>query len=100
LDNEEIMKQNNLIISLLGRIAFKNDELKELATKGSKKPKEILAAYNLCNGKTTITDIAKKATVAIPSLSVAIDKWEELGIIYKKVSDGNQVLPLKLFEVK
>jgi DNA-binding MarR family transcriptional regulator len=98
-ETEEIIRQNELIISLLGRIAFKNDELRELIQKGSKEPEEILVAYNLCDGQTPITDIAKKAGIAKPSLTVAIEKWEGLGVVFKKMR-GAEVLPLKLFEVK
>jgi|SRR5208282_2483706 len=96
---EEIIKQNELIISLLGRIAFKNDELKALVVKGSKKPKQILSAYNLCDGQRTITAIANTVDIAQPSLTEAVKKWEELGIIMKKTK-GNEVLPLRLFEVR
>jgi len=98
-ETEEIIRQNELIISLLGRIAFENDTLKNMITKGSKKPAQILEAYNLCDGQTTITQIASKVSIAQPSLTVAIDKWERLGIIFKKKS-GAEVLPLRLFEVK
>ena len=96
---EYVQKQNELIISLLGRIAFKNDELKSLVTKGSKKPSEMVCAYNLCDGTTGITEIANKADVAQSSLTAAVDKWERLGIILKK-KKGKEVLPLRLFEIE
>ncbi len=96
---EEIIKQNELMISLLGRIAFENDELKSLIQKGAKKPVQILKAYNLCDGQTPITDIAIKAGITQPSLTVAIEKWEKLGIVFKRMR-GSEVLPLRLFEVK
>jgi DNA-binding MarR family transcriptional regulator len=95
----EIVKQNDLIISLLGRMAFENDELKALVIKGSHKPEEILSAYNLCNGQTTITSIAKEVGIAQPSLTEAVKRWEDLGIVIKK-SKGNEVLPLRLFEIR
>jgi DNA-binding MarR family transcriptional regulator len=98
-ETEEIIRQNELIISLLGRIAFENDTLKDMITKGGKKPAQILSAYNLCDGRTTITQIASKAGVTQPALTIAIDKWERLGIIFKKKS-GAEVLPFRLFEVK
>ena len=98
-DNELILAQNDMMISLLGRMAFPNDMLKEIIRKGSKKPDEMLAAYNLCDGKTTITDIAKRAEIAQPSLSVAIDKWEQEGII-TKIGAGAEVFPKKLYRVR
>jgi len=96
---EELIKQNELIISLLGRIAFENDELKTLIVKGSKKPKQILSAYNLCDGQTTITAIANEVDIAQQSLTEAVKKWDELGIIIKKTK-SNEVLPRRLFEVR
>jgi len=98
-ETDEIVRQNELIISLLGRIAFENDELKALIVKGSKKPAQILKAYNLCDGHTTITKIASRVGIAQPSLTVAIEKWAKLGIIFRRKS-GAEVLPLRLFEVR
>ena len=97
--SDQIEKQNELIISLLGKLVYKNNELKELVMKGSKKPNEMVSAYNLCDGKTTITEISKKSHVTIAALSFAVDRWEELGIIYKKMGKGNQVWPLRLFKI-
>jgi DNA-binding MarR family transcriptional regulator len=98
-DDDLIVKQNEIIISLLGRIAFPNDRLRNMIQKGSKKPKEILAAYNLCDGQTTITEIAKRARIAQPSLSVAVDKWEQDGILVKR-RDGTETFPKKLYTVE
>ena len=96
---EEVARRNELIISLLGRIAFKNDELKAIVTKGSKKPNQMMRAYNLCDGATGVTEIARKVGVAQPSLTNAIDKWERLGITFKK-KKGKEVLPLRFFEIE
>ena len=98
-ETEEAVRQNELIISLLGRIAFKNDELKSMVTKGSKKPEHMMRAYNLCDGATSVTEIARKVGVAQPSLTIAVDKWERLGIVFKK-KKGLEVLPLRLFEIQ
>jgi DNA-binding MarR family transcriptional regulator len=98
-DDERVIIQNDMMISLLSRIAFPNDTLKKIIQKGSKKPDEILVAYNLCDGKATITEIAKRANIAQQSLSAAIDKWEQEGIIIKRVA-GAEVLPKKLYSVQ
>ena len=98
MDASVLVKQNEIIISLLGRIAFPNDKLKENIQRGSKKPMEILEAYNLCDGNTTITEIAKRAKIAQGSLSEAVDKWASLGIAFK-LKSGNETLPLKLYTV-
>jgi DNA-binding MarR family transcriptional regulator len=98
-ETEEVTRWKELIISLLGRIAFKNDELKNMVTKGSKKPEKMMRAYNLCDGTTSVTEIARRAGVAQPSLTIAVDKWERSGIIFKK-KKGQEVLPLRLFEIQ
>jgi hypothetical protein len=97
--SEEVSVAEQLTISLLGRIAFKNDDLKMLVQKGSKKPAQVLAAYNLCDGNTSVTTIARRARIAHPSLSVAITKWERLGIVLKK-KRGGETLPLGLFRIE
>jgi hypothetical protein len=97
--NEEASAAEQLIISLLGRIVFKNDDLKMLVQKGSKKPAQVLAAYNLCDGNTSVTAIARRARIAHPSLSVAITKWERLGVVLKK-KRGGETLPLGLFRIE
>jgi DNA-binding MarR family transcriptional regulator len=98
-DKDQDSESIDLIISLLARIAFKNDDLKQVIQKGSMKPREILVAYNLCDGKTPITTIARKAHIAQPSLTNAVAKWEQQGIALKK-KDGGQVMPMRLFRVE
>lgn len=82
----------------LGRLVFKKDELKELVTKGSKRPTAILQAYNLCDGSFTITEIASKVGVTQSAITQAVDRWEKLGVIFKKVEKG-AVYPLKLYPI-
>lgn len=93
-DYSELIKQNKIIIALLGKIAFPDNKLKSMIQKKSKKPNEILKAYNLCNGELTITEIAKQSGIAQQSLSEAITKWEQLGIIMRT---GSELKPLHLY---
>jgi DNA-binding MarR family transcriptional regulator len=95
---EHIAKQNEVIISLLGRIAFPGEKLREIIVKGSKKPKELVRAYNYCDGMANVTQIAKKSNVSQSSLKEAVDKWEREGIIFKIITK-NEVLPLKLYRI-
>lgn len=92
---EKIVKQNEFIISLLGRMAFRQDELKKLVIKGSKKPAAIIKAYNMCNGTRTITEIANHVGITPSAMTQAVDRWEKNGIIFK-AKKGNEVLPLKV----
>jgi DNA-binding MarR family transcriptional regulator len=98
-DEANIRRQNDLIISLLGRLAYTNDRLKGLVQKGGKKPQEMLSVYNLCDGGTAISEIAKKANVSQPSVTDAVNRWEGIGIIFKRV-DGQKVLPRRLFIIE
>lgn len=99
MEDENLRRQNDLIISLLGRLAFPNDTLKKLVQKGGKKPDEMLLAYNLCDGATSITSIARKANVSQPAVTTAVNRWEELGIILKRV-EGNEVFPRRLYAIE
>ena len=67
-----IEKQNEMIISLLGRIAFPEEELKKRITANSKKPIISLKAYNLCDGKTGLTEITKSISISQPAFTLAV----------------------------
>ena len=100
-DFQELKKQNKIIISLLGRIVFPQEKLISIIQKNSKKPKEIVKAYNLCNGELTIAEIAKKSGIAAQGLGQTILKWERLGIIIVEGSHGkgSEVKPMNLYEI-
>lgn len=95
---EKIAKQNELIISLLGRMVFKRDELRKLVIQDSKRPTAILRAYNLCDGSLTVTEIASKVGLTQSAISQAIGRWEKLGIIFKTTEKG-AVYPIKLYPI-
>jgi DNA-binding MarR family transcriptional regulator len=95
---ERISMQNEVIISLLGRLVFPEEKLKQLITKNSKKPNEMIKSYNCCDGKRSVSQIAKKCGVAQPSLKLAVDRWENEGIIVKH-EVKNEVWPLRLYKI-
>jgi len=99
-DSNKEKIQNEIIISLLGRMAFPEDELKKLITSNSKKPDILLKAYNLCDGNTGLTEIARKASISQPSLTEAIKRWVEMGIVIKHVNKSNQVFPQRLYKLR
>lgn len=103
MENEtlsKIEKQNDVIISLLGRIAFKEEELKEIIMSNSKKPELLVKVYNFCDGKTGITKIAKKVHISQPSVTNAISRWEEVGIVFRNSTSSGQVFPKGLYKIK
>lgn len=95
-----IRRQNETIISLLGRSVFSEDELKTIITANSSKPKAMLEAYNFCDGLTGLTEIAKKVPIAQSSLTAAVNKWEDNGIAIKHVNKDNTVFPQRLYKLK
>lgn len=100
-ENEELIKQNKFIISLLGRIAFPEEKLIAIIQKNSNKPIELLNAYNLCNGELTLSEIAKKSGIASQGLGQTILKWKKNGIILVEDSQGKgvKIKPMRLYEV-
>ncbi len=97
-----IVKQNKLIISLLGRLAFPEDKIKTIITKNSKKPDLMVKAYNLCTGNITTNDIAKKLTgITNVALNEATLKWEENGILinFGDRGQGKEVIPMHLYKL-
>ena len=99
---ETINKQNKVIISLLGRLAFSEDKLREILTKNSNKPEHMIKAYNLCTGEVTTNEIAKKLTgITNVALNAATLKWEENGILINlgERGQGKNVIPLHLYKL-
>lgn len=95
-------RQNRMIISLLGRVAFPEEKLKSIITRNSKKPNVMIKAYNLCTGELTTNQIAKKLTgITNQSLNQATLKWEENGIILNlgERGQGKDVIPLHLYKL-
>lgn len=82
-DFSQIVKQNEIIISLLGRIAFTPETIRDIVRKNKQNPDKYEEGYNACDGKHQITELAKIVGVKQPTLSPILKEWEELGIIYE-----------------
>jgi DNA-binding MarR family transcriptional regulator len=82
------------ILATVGRQAFRPEALAELVapTAGSEKQ---IAAYNLCDGEHTQTEIALAAKLDRSNLSKLIAKWEGLGIVFR-LSDGGESKPMHI----
>ena len=81
------------ILATVGRTAFPPDALYKIVapTAGSDKQ---LAAYNMCDGETTQSEIRKKLKLDAGNLSRLMAKWVEAGII---VRVGAEEFPLHLY---
>lgn len=82
-DFKKLIKQNELIVSLLGRLAFKKEEIIDIITKKKQNPQNYIKGYNACNAERSITDLAKIVGVSRGTLSPILKEWEELGIIFE-----------------
>ncbi len=80
---KKLERQNEIIISLLGRIAFTPEKVREIVVKKKQNPQGYIDAYNACNGSRNVNDLAQIIGVAQNTLSPILGDWEELGIIYE-----------------
>lgn len=79
----KLIQQNAVLISLLGRLVFTPDDVKEIIIKQKRNPENYIKGYNACDGKHTMSEIAKIIDVKLGTLSPILSDWEELGIIYE-----------------
>ena len=55
----------DVVIGLLGRIAFPGEKLRDIVTRAKRNPNAYVQVYNACNGKHTVSQIAPFAISAI-----------------------------------
>ena len=84
-EKKRLIHQNEVIISLLGRIAFTPEQVREIVI--SKKRENLkqgyINGYNALNGKRSVSEIADIIGVTQGTLSPILLQWEELGITYE-----------------
>lgn len=89
-DIEKLIKQNEIIISLLSRMAFKPEDIKKIVTSKKQNPEKYVEGYNSCDGNRTLTEIAKIVGVTTGTLSPIPPQWEEVGIIREVERSGGK----------
>jgi len=82
-DLNRIMQQNEVIITLLGRVAFKEEEIRQIVERKKKNPKKYVEAYNACDGEHTVSRLAEIAKVSQPNMTNVLKLWKESCIIYE-----------------
>jgi DNA-binding MarR family transcriptional regulator len=97
-DLKKLIKQNEVIISLLGRIAFTPDKIREIVTRKKQNPENYVKGYDACDDKHTVSEIAAIIGVTSGTLSPILSEWEELGIIYE-VERPNGKFYKKIFPI-
>lgn len=89
-DLKKIMKQNEVIISLLGRLAFKQEEVRKIVTYKKRNPEKYVEGYNACDGRHSVSEIARTVGVSTPTISVILAEWEDVGIIREVEKSGGK----------
>jgi hypothetical protein len=95
---KKLEKQNEIIISLLGRLAFTPEKIHDIVEKKKQNPQRYVDAYNACDGNHNVNDLATIAGVVHSTLSPILREWEELGIIYE-VNKPKGTFYRKLFPI-
>lgn len=99
-DFKKIIRQNEIIISLLGRLAFTPEHVRQvvISKKRENLKQKYIDGYNALNGERSLSEIASVIGVAPPTLSPILKEWEELGIIYEVEKRGGKFYK-KLFPI-
>ena len=84
MDIIETSEQKEIIISLLGRLAFPEETLKKIITKKKQNPAAYIKGYNALDGKKGITEVAKLVGVSQPTMTFIMQSWKKKGIVYQK----------------
>lgn len=100
MSTERIEKQNEVIISLLGRMAFTPEAIVQIVIKRKKNPEKYVEGYNACDGKKNVNALAAIIGVDQSTLSPILQEWEELGIIYQVLGNSKARFYKRLFPVE
>jgi Fic family protein len=94
----KIIRQNEILISLIGRLAFKPDEIRQIVTSRKQNPEKYIEGYNSVDGSHSVSDLAKIIGVTQPTMTTTLSGWEEIGIIYEVEKSGRKFYK-KLFPI-
>ena len=85
------------ILATVARQTFSlSDILSHVAPRsGSEKQ---VAAYNLCDGTRSVTQIASEADLDKSNLRRSINRWIDAGIVVK-IEDGQEVRPVHVYSI-
>jgi len=89
-DLKKIIRQNEVIISLLGRIAFDKEEVKRIVISKKQNPEKYVEGYNACDGNRSLSEIAKIVGVTAGTLSPILAEWEMIGIVQEVEKSGGK----------
>lgn len=95
-----IVRQNEIIISLLGRVGFTSENVREIVVKNKREDlkEKYVEGFNSLDGKKSVSEIATIIGVAMGTFSPIISEWEEVGIVYQ-VSKSRSKCYKKIFPI-
>jgi hypothetical protein len=85
--SENLERQNNVIIALLARSTLGLERISKIVSGGKRNPEAYRRAYNALEGASTVTEVARLAGVAQPTMTVILQSWAEQGIVYNSGSE-------------
>ncbi|MGA3373230.1 MAG: hypothetical protein ABSC48_15860 [Terracidiphilus sp.] len=83
-----IGQQNEIIISLLARLAWTPEQIGAIITSGKRNPDGYVIAYNALDGSKTGTQLATIAGVTQQAMSGTLQAWLDEGIILNVAGDA------------
>ena len=79
-------------LQAVGRIAIPPEKIREVIGGRAKQ----LKAYNLCDGKKSLKEIARKAKIDRGNLSRTTQRWIEHGIVFS-LGEGREARLLRIY---
>ena len=98
----QIVDQNNIIIALLGKMAFTKEEVLNIVVsdKQQAKREKYIEGYNACDGNHSVSELATSIIVVTQgTLSPILQSWEESGIIHPVSSTRKGKFYKKIFSI-
>jgi len=85
-------------IQLLGRLAFTPEQIKKIVTMKKQNPDNYIKAYNACDGRNSVSALAKIAEVKQPTITKVLQNCDESGIVFLAERTGGKFYK-KLFSI-
>lgn len=79
---DNIERQMDVLISLLARRDPGLAHIYRIVTRGKRNPGAYIKAYNSLDSTVGVTEAAKTARVAQPTMSLMLQGWQAEGVVY------------------
>lgn len=94
-----LVRQNSVIIRLLARSTLGADTVRALVVRGKRDPSAYVRLYNALDGTISVSEAARLAGVAQPTMTEVLKGWEAAGIVYD-LGDTRRPLYKNLFLIE